>query len=73
VLEIWQALARDLLLVRLGLAELAADEEITEELKKINLSLSSLRELPEKIVRGMEYYAANVSPKMVLEYISLQI
>ena len=73
VLEIWQALARDLLLVRLGLEELAADEEIIAELKTINLSLQNLRELPEKIGQGMKYYAANVSPKMVVENISLQI
>jgi len=73
ILEIWQTVVRDLILLQFNLEELIINRLAMPELKKINFSLNRLREISEKIKQGREYLAANVSPKLVLENVNLQI
>lgn len=71
-LEVWQTITRDLLLMRLNLEELTANELALNELREVNLPIAGLLNLQEKIKEGMKYLAANANPRTVLENISLQ-
>lgn len=73
ILEIWQTLVRDLLLLLFGLEELVANELFSKELKELNLKAENLLKLEQNIAKSRQYLSANVNPRLVLESLSLQI
>ncbi|MEK7067888.1 MAG: hypothetical protein AAB956_02730, partial [Patescibacteria group bacterium] len=73
ILEIWQTVIRDLLLLNLQIEEFVANEMALDELKQINLPLNKLLSARQALERGVKYLGANVNPKLVLENVSLQI
>jgi len=84
ILEIWQSLARDLILLDLGLPELVQNSGELEALRALNRQLSDsdaassasrsfwLDRLAD-LSQGQSYLAANVSPLNVLENILINI
>jgi DNA polymerase III subunit delta' len=75
VLDIWQNLARDLMLIDLNLAELVQHQAFEPELAaaKGRLNLRSLLGLLNVLKQAKEYLAANVSPKLALENVAVNI
>ena len=69
IINIWQNLARDLMLIELNLADLIQHEAFTKELAemKSKLNLKALLNLINILKQSREYLAANVNPKLVLE------
>ncbi|MFA5317877.1 MAG: AAA family ATPase [Patescibacteria group bacterium] len=73
ILEIWQTIARDLLMIQSGLSEFSINGFSSSELNRLNLNSHGLIMLNDNIKKGRGYLAANVNPKLVLENICLQI
>jgi len=77
VLEIWQGVARDLLLLDLGQKDLIQHHIITEELtqqrEKFKAGTAVLIKIIKNLEAGKEYLRANVNPKLVLENIAINI
>lgn len=73
IIDIWQNLFRDLLLLELDLADLAQHQVFVKELAVIEnkLSLKSLLNLVEILKQAREYLASNVSPKLILENVAV--
>jgi len=73
IIDIWQNLARDLMLMELNLADLIQHEAFTKELEalKNKLSLQSLLNLINVLKQGREYLSANVNPKLALENVAV--
>jgi DNA polymerase III gamma/tau subunit len=69
VIDIWQNLTRDLMLLELGLADLVQHQAFDKELAAIKskLSLKGLVGLIGVLKQAKEYLAANVNPKLTLE------
>ncbi len=79
-LQVWQNIARDLMLLDLELADLIQHEAFAGELSaakgKLNLpagqaSLKSLLNLINVLKQSREYLAANVNPKLALENVAV--
>lgn len=68
-LQVWQNLARDLMLIDLNLADLVQHEVFAEELSaaKGRFSLKSLLNLINVLKQSRTYLAANVNPRLALE------
>jgi len=73
ILEIWQTVIRDLLIMQSGLSELSINDFFSPVAKDLNLNSQSLVMLNNNIREGKKYLSANVNPKLVLENIILQI
>ncbi|MFA6171608.1 MAG: hypothetical protein WCW77_02350 [Patescibacteria group bacterium] len=75
ILDIWQGLARDLILEERGLSDLIQHEALIDEIRaaRKHLDLLKLTKLLAQIKRGREYINANVNPKLVLEEIVINI
>ncbi|MDD5291000.1 MAG: hypothetical protein PHZ04_02680 [Patescibacteria group bacterium] len=77
ILEIWQGVARDLLLLDLGQKDLIQHHTIIEEFArpggKFNPGITTLIKIIKNLEIGKEYLGANVSPKLVLENIAINI
>ncbi|MCK4554191.1 hypothetical protein KAU19_04475, partial [Candidatus Parcubacteria bacterium] len=75
ILEIWQGLARDLLLLKLDQNNLVQHLLLIEQLDKIKtrFNKSGLLNLDRSLCQAREYLAANVSPKLVLENVVVNI
>lgn len=73
ILEIWQTVIRDLLLLNFQIEEFVANEVALDELKRLPLPLPKLLSARQALEQGLKYIAANVNPKLVLENVSLQI
>ena len=73
IINIWQNLARDLMLMELNLADLIQHEAFDKELEalKNKLNLKALLNLINVLKQGREYLAANVNPKLVLENVAV--
>jgi len=73
IIEIWQGLIRDLLLIDLGRVDLIQHEVVLEKLEKLKsrIRLNNLLEIIKSLQKGQEYLMANVSPKLVLENICI--
>lgn len=70
----WEGIVRDLILSKFEIKELLKNEVIGENLKKLNnISLENLLKIKVQIDEGKKYIAANVSPKLVLEKILINI
>lgn len=75
VIDVWQNLARDLMLMELNLADLVQHQAFAEELTeaKSKLNLKSLLNLINVLKQAKEYIGANVSPKLALENVAVSI
>lgn len=77
ILEIWQGVARDLLLLDLGQKDLIQHhimaEELTRQREKLNPGTAVLVKVIKNLEAGKEYLRANVNPKLVLENIAVNI
>jgi len=73
IIDVWQNLARDLMLIELNLSDLIQHEAFSKELETIKnkLSLKALLNLINVLKQGKEYLAANVNPKLALENIAV--
>ena len=73
ILDIWEGVSRDLLLINYGHNDLLQFPTLKDKLKAVaeRHSLLNLRQLNALITAGRKYLAANVSPKNVLENIVL--
>lgn len=73
IIDIWQNLARDLMLMELNLADLIQHEAFIKELEalKSKLNLPLLLNLINVLKQSREYLAANVSPKLALENVAV--
>jgi DNA polymerase III subunit delta' len=75
ILDVWQGLARDFLLLEFGQADLIqhwlAEKELQQTKKKI--SLPRLLNISQQLRRSHELLAANVNPKLVLENIVINL
>ncbi|MDO8592421.1 MAG: hypothetical protein Q7R92_01440 [bacterium] len=72
-LQVWQNLARDLMLLDLNLADLAQHEAFAEELSaaKGRFNLKSLLSLINVLKQSRDYLAANVNPRLALENVAV--
>lgn len=75
ILEVWQGLLRDCLLFELGHNDLIQHQLAEEEIKKIKnkFVLSDLLNLNNVIRQAEDYLMANVSPKLVLGNVAVNI
>lgn len=73
ILQAWQTIVRDLILLNFNLDDLITHELFVSELKEVKVSFEELLYLHAKTEQGKEYLAANVNPRLVLEEISLTI
>jgi len=82
IIDIWQSLTRDLMLMELNLADLIQHEAFAKELEalknKLNLptgqaGLPSLLNLINVLKQGREYLSANVNPRLALENVAVSI
>lgn len=75
IIEVWQGLVRDLLLLNFSLDDLIQHQIIDEELNKIRnkFKLNNLLKIAKSFRQAKEYLRANVSPKLVLENIAINI
>jgi len=77
ILEIWQGVARDLLLLDLGQKDLIQHhimiEEFAQQRGKFNPGVAVLINMVKNLEAGKEYLRANVNPKLVLENIAINI
>jgi DNA polymerase-3 subunit delta' len=82
LIDIWQNLARDLVLQELGLADLIQHQAFTEELasikNKLNLptgqaGVKSLLSLLATLKQAKEYIGSNVNPKLALENVAVNV
>lgn len=75
ILEIWQGLVRDLLLLEFDQNNLVHHLSLLEQLNKIKtrFKISDLLNLDRSLCQAREYLAANVSPKLVLEQVAIEI
>ncbi len=73
VIDIWQNLARDLMLRELNLVDLIQHEAFSKELEAIKskFSLPSLLNLINVLKQSREYLAANVNPRLALENVAV--
>ncbi len=75
VLEVWQGIVRDWLLLEFGHSNLVQHQSVEEEINKLKgkLALSDLLNIVKTIKQAEEYLDANVSPKLVLENVAMTI
>ncbi|MDD5071183.1 MAG: hypothetical protein PHQ42_00380 [Patescibacteria group bacterium] len=77
ILEIWQGVVRDLLLLDLGHKDLIQHHVIAEELAgqrgKFGAGTAVLINIIKNLEAGKKYLRANVNPKLVLENIAINI
>lgn len=75
IIEIWQGITRDLLLLEFDQCGLTQHLLLESELKKIKTKFkpSDLLNLAKNLRQAKEYLAANVNPKLVLENIAVSI
>ena len=75
VIKIWQGMVRDLLLIEFGQDNLIQNQPVSQELKQIKnrFSLNNLLKLNQDFKQAREYLYSNVSPKLVLENIVINI
>lgn len=75
IIEIWQGITRDLLLLEFDQRGSTQHLLLEGELKKIKtkFKLSDLLNLAKNLRQAKEYLAANVNPKLVLENIAINI
>jgi len=73
ILDVWQNLARDLMLLDLNLPDLLRHESFSQELlaAKGKLNLPALLSLQKALKQAKVYLAANVSPKLALEQVAV--
>ena len=73
IIEVWQNLARDLMLLELDLADLVQHQAFTDELAMVKnkLNLKSLLNLINTLKQAKEYLANNVNPKLALENVAV--
>jgi len=72
IIDVWQNLARDLMLLDLNLADLIQHEVFAEELAAVKnkLNLKSLLSLISVLKQAKAYLANNVNPKLTLENVA---
>lgn len=76
ILQIWQSVLRDLILVNCGQYDLVRNEFMLDKLKEFSKKYSRNGELGKKIVTinsALEYHQANINFKAVLEYLAVNI
>ena len=75
VLEIWQGLIRDLLLLEFDQNNLVQHSSLAEQLNKIKtrFKISDLLNLSKNLRQAEVYLSANVSPKLVLENVAVNV
>lgn len=75
VLEVWQGIIRDWLLLEFGHNNLIQHQSVEEEINKLKdkFTLSDLLNIAETIRQAEDYLDANVSPKLVLENMAIAI
>lgn len=73
IIDIWQNLARDLMLMELNLTDLIQHEAFAKELAEVKnkLNLKALLNLINALKQSREYLAANVNPKLALENVAV--
>lgn len=73
IVDIWQNLARDLMLMELNLADLIQHEAFIKDLAEVKskLNLKALLNLINILRQSREYLAANVSPRLALESVAV--
>ncbi|MFA6306925.1 MAG: DNA polymerase III subunit [Patescibacteria group bacterium] len=73
IIDIWQNLARDLMLMELNLSDLIQHEAFAKELEAVKnkLSLKTLLNLINVLKQSREYLAANVNPRLALESVAV--
>jgi len=75
ILEIWQGLSRDLVLIKFGHKDLVQHQLQQDSLSDISnsVSIKGLIGISKKLNSAKRYLKANISPRLVLEFISLNI
>ncbi|MDD4900570.1 MAG: hypothetical protein PHS62_00450 [Patescibacteria group bacterium] len=75
IIDIWQNLARDLVLLELDLVDLVQHQAFSKELaaSKNKLSLKSLLNLISALKQAKGYIGANVNPKLALENVAVSV
>ncbi|MFH1413042.1 MAG: hypothetical protein ABIG10_03400 [bacterium] len=75
VLDSWQNITRDLLMLKYDQADLVQHQALIKELeeKKDKQSLNKLLYLQKQLIQAKQYLAANVNPKLTLEHIIINI
>ncbi len=75
IINVWQNLARDLMLVELSLSDLIQHEPFIKELEELKnkVNLKALLNLINILKQSREYLGANVNPKLALENIAVNI
>jgi DNA polymerase III subunit delta' len=75
VLNVWQGILRDLLLLGANNGDLIQHEPWREKMEKISVSLNGgrLLQVSQSLKLGEKYLRGNVNPKLVLENIAINI
>lgn len=75
IIDIWQNLARDLMLMELNLTDLIQHEAFIKELEAVKnkLNLKLLLNLINILKQSREYLAANVNPRLALESVAVSM
>lgn len=73
IIQIWQGIARDLLLMEFNNKNLVQHEIVNQELEKTKIGTGRIINLMNSLKQGQKYLRANVNPKLVLENIVINI
>lgn len=75
IIEIWQGLVRDLLLLNFNQGDIIQHHFLENELNSVKgkFSLNALFDLANSLKQAKEYITANVNPKTVLENIAVNV
>jgi len=71
ILQLWQSIIRDRLLLEYGLGHILINEVVVDKIKSLSLSKTELLKMNEAIGEAEKYLNANVNPKLVLESVYL--
>jgi DNA polymerase III subunit delta' len=73
IIEMWETIVRDLMLLSVNKGELVQNSFIIDDLRRVNISNKKLCQLEENIKKAKEYLNSNINLKTVLEYIAVNV
>ncbi|MFA5420670.1 MAG: AAA family ATPase [Patescibacteria group bacterium] len=73
IIEIWETIVRDLMLLSVNKGELVQNSFIIDDLRRIEIDGKKLQQLEFDINKAKDYIKANMNIKSVLEYIAVNV
>ncbi|MDP3900320.1 MAG: hypothetical protein Q8Q23_04540 [bacterium] len=72
IIDLWQSVIRDLLIIAYGQEHLAANQHLLEKIKETSITIAELIEFNKNLEKTRLYLDASVNPKLALEQLYYQ-